>query len=164
MVHSIVGQQTAQDLRIGIFQDEFVDYEGPAAALVAEGLIPEDFTWPRAAASRIWNANGFRYWLQRRRPQGHKGPMRSWLELDNWSLRVKPEGLSYWQTNLLQLKRQEREIQQRRWFLYGEGKVEWERRFDRFLAAERDKRFQAFKALVPGLVPPKRGRKPKAAQ
>ena len=43
------------------------------------------------------------------------------------------------------------------------GSREWERSFKRYYATVTDDKFQAFKAKIPGLIPPKRGRKPKAA-
>lgn len=39
---------------------------------------------------------------------------------------------------------------------------EWSANWSRYWKAHEDKAFQAFKSLIPGLVPPKRGRKPKS--
>ena len=38
-----------RELNVTIYRDEFARFEGTRAQLEAEGLIPEDFEWPRAA-------------------------------------------------------------------------------------------------------------------
>lgn len=153
---------TAPELRIEIWRDEAASYIGTAAQLQAEGLIPVGFVWPQAAADKRWQAGGFDYWLRRTRPEGHKGPMKSWLELDSWWVRVKVTGRDYnWQTQ----RRLERQAEELRRAIYREtpaGSREWNTNWRRFDAANCDTNFQAFKAKVPGLIPPKRGRKPKA--
>lgn len=170
MVPSIVGQQpvdaahAAPELTIEIWRDEFFSYTATAAELVAEGLIPEGFVWPRAAERRTWQAGGFDYWLQRTRPEGHKGKPSSWWTLDNWTLRVCVTGRDYWWRARKQLERRAEELRQDWRRLTPQGQAEWTRNYKRYQAAETDPAFQTFKALVPGLAPAKRGRKPKAAQ
>lgn len=44
------------------------------------------------------------------------------------------------------------------------GQTKEQARWKRYWAAEKDKGFQAFKALIPALVVPKRGRKPAKPQ
>ena len=62
MAPSRVGQQaettpqTVRELRIEISRDEWAQYEGTAAQLQDEGLIPKDFEWPQAAADSRWEA------------------------------------------------------------------------------------------------------------
>lgn len=75
-----------------------VRFEGAAAQLEAEGLIPAGFAWPVAARQVEWDVGGMTYRLSRVRPRGCKGPMRSWLVLDHWMLHVRREGreLSWW--------------------------------------------------------------------
>jgi hypothetical protein len=152
---------TAPELRIEIWPDDWAQYTGTAAQLQAEGLIPDGFEWPQAAADKRWEANGFDYWLRRTRPDGHKGPMRSWLEVDNWFLRVSVTGRDYhWRTRR-GLERKAEALRAEYHRHTAAGAREWEAAWHRYWQTVKDKRFQAFKALVPGLVAPKRGRKPK---
>jgi hypothetical protein len=167
MATPIVGQQAeiatqpARELKIDIWPDDWAQYTGSAAQLQAEGLIPDGFEWPKAAVPKRWAAGGFNYWLQRSRPEGHKGPMRSWLEVDNWRLRVCVSGHDCRWRILRGLARKTEALRAEYHSHTAAGQREWRAAWDRYLQAEKDKRFQAFKALVPGLVPPKRGRKPK---
>lgn len=159
------GQPAERELHIEISPDSCVRYEGTAAQLVAEGLIPDGFKWPTqpGSASMQWDANGFKYWLARKRPDGHKGPMRSWITMDNWSIRVLVKGRdSDWHQRRA-LERKAKELRAEYRALTAEGEREEYAKTKRYWAARDDKAFQAFKSRVPGLVPPKRGRKPKAA-
>lgn len=153
--------EAAPELHIEIWLDDWAAYTGTAAQLQAEGLIPDSFEWPRAAANKSWEAGGFSYSLRRARPEGHKGPMRSWLDLDNWYLRVSVIGRDWhWHTR----RRLERKAEALRAEYHSHtaaGAREWDAAWRRYCQTLEDKRFQAFKSLVPGLVPPKRGRKPK---
>lgn len=81
-----------RELNIDIWPDHFAFYDGTADQLQAEGLIPAGFEWPRGRDSKDWEDGKFKYGLRRMRPDGHNGPMRSWLELDNWRLRVSVVG------------------------------------------------------------------------
>ncbi len=168
MVPSIVGQQqlktdqAPRELTIQILQDASATYTGTAAQLVAEGLIPQEFSWPKATVCRYWEAGGFKFELRRTRPEGHKGPMRSWLELDNWSVEVRVIGRNvHWQTRR-RLERQSAALKAEYWRQTAEGAREWNAAWNRYWQTKTDERFQAFKALIPSLVRPKRGRKPKA--
>lgn len=151
----------AGDLRVSIWLDQFAEYSGTAAQLQAEGLIPADFDWPHAAADKHWQAGGYCYSLRRTRPEGHKGAMRTWLQLDNWCLRVRVDGLNCVQINRRHLDRQAKALQAEYHRLTPAGQREFTAEFQRAWAAKKDKRFQAFKALIPGLVPAKPGRKAK---
>ncbi len=151
----------APELRIEIWPDDWAQYTGTAAQLQAEGLIPDGFEWPKAAADQCWEAHGFDYWLRRTRPDGHKGPMRSWLEVDNWLLRVSVTGRDYhWRTRK-GLERKAEALRAEYHRHTAAGAREWDAAWRSYWQTVEDKRFQAFKNLVPGLVPPKRGRKPK---
>ena len=151
----------AGELIIDLRPDAWVYYEGTPAQLIDEGLIPTAFEWPRAAARKNWKADGFEYSLHRNRPKGHKGPMRSWLELDNWLLRVDVAGRDGWWIHNRRLDLQAKELEAGRYSLTAAGRRESEAHFRRVWAADRDSAFQRFKLLVPGLVTPKRGRKPR---
>lgn len=154
--------QQAPELRIEIWRDEWAQFEGTASQLTAEGLIPEGFKWPQAASDMRWTANGFDYWLRRTRPEGHKGPMSSWLELDNWFVRVDVEGRDHRWCTRRKLERQAEELRKAFHRQTRAGQAEWDAEWRRYWDTRRDEAFQAFKAKVPGLIPPKRGRKPKA--
>ncbi len=162
-VQQVTNQPAERELKIQIWQDEYAEFEGTAAQLVAEGLIPDGFKWPRAAADVRWEANGFSYWLRRTRPEGHKGPMRSWLGMDHWFVRVYVTGRDReWHANReVQLKAEELRAVIRSHTV--EGEREERANSARYWKAHDDKAFQAFKRLIPGLVPPKRGRKPKSS-
>lgn len=155
---------TAPELRIEIRPDDWAQYTGTAAQLQAEGLIPDGFEWPRAAAAEYWEAGGFDYRLRRTRPEGHKGPQRSWFEVDNWCMQVSVTGRDYnWRTRR-GLERKAEALRAEYHRHTAAGAREWEASCVRYWQTVQDKRFQAFKALVPGLVPPKRSRQPKATQ
>jgi len=158
-------EQTAErELLVKIWRDEFAQFEGTSAQLIAEGLIPEGFAWPRAAAYKHWKANGFDYRVCRTRPEGHKGPMRTWLEMDNWSIRVNVTGRDHAWSTRRALERKAEELRAEYYRHTAEGSREWSANWDRYWKARQDKAFQAFKNLIPGLVPPKRGRKAKASK
>lgn len=142
----------APELCIEIWRDAWAEYEGTAAQLIAEGLIPDRFKWPKAATDAYWEVNGFKYWLRRTRPRGHKGPIKSWLELDNWRIRVTAAGRDYHWCARRALARKAEELRTEYHRQPGEVLI-------RYWAARDDDAFQAFKLLVPGLVLPGRGRK-----
>lgn len=146
-------------LRIEIELDWWVQYEGTSAQLVEEGLIPSGFEWPKAATDKYWSANGFGFWLRRSRPFGHKGPMRSWLEMDNWFVRVEASDISHDLRIRRGLDRKMTALKAEFKRHTVEGRRAWSAEIDQRIAAESDRKFQAFKALIPGLVPVRRGRK-----
>lgn len=159
-----IGQAAAgPELRIEICRDEWAEFEGTADQLIAEGLIPEGFEWPQAAAYKRWEAGGFKCWLNRKRPEGHRGLMRSWLELDNWCIRVSVTGRDHAWRRRRALDRKAEELRVEFYHLTDRGSRERAAEWRRYCEAGRDKTFQAFKSRIPGLMPPKRGRKPKAA-
>lgn len=155
---TVCPEQTTE-LRIEIEPDDCVQYAGTAAQLQAEGLIPEGFEWPRGATHKQWDANGFEYWLRREKPKGHKGPMRSWLEVDNWFLRVREKSHDYRWRARRQLDRRAEALRAEYYRLTAAGAREWNAALRRYWTTQEDAAFQAFKAKVPGLIPPKRGRK-----
>lgn len=159
MVTPIVGlqaevkAQSAPELRILMYPDYWTQFQGTRAQLEAEGLIPPRFKWPSGTDACTWEVEtGMTYRLRRQRPEGHKGAMRTWLGLDHWSLSI--ETSPRWRrTRRLEklVGAFEREVycQSAAWAKEFNAKME-------LLAyAARDQNFQAFKALVPGLIPPK---------
>lgn len=149
-----------RELHITILRDDYAQFEGSAAQLRAEGFIPHDFKWPHAAADKHWEANGFDYWLRRTRPADWKGPMKSWLELDNWFVRIEVTGRDYIARNRLRLDRKSAELQAEYRGCTPAGRHERHAKLARCVAARLDRDFQAFKELITG-PPPKRGRKTK---
>ena len=151
------------ELRITLWRDVWVEFTGTAAALQAEGLIPEGLDWPPMTTGQRWEAGRLAFWLRRTRPEGHRGPRRTWAVLDHWSVKVQVIG-----RGLLRPPRD---------FLApgAEGSrgctrgappaptpgAEDVRR--RARAALADAAFQRFRARLPGLPPPRRGRKLRTA-
>ena len=72
------------DLIVRITPRFFTRYYGTAAQLVAEGLIPDGFTWPEGDTSVSFAEGKFSHLVGRCRPEGLKGPMRLWLHGDHW--------------------------------------------------------------------------------
>lgn len=138
----------ARELRIFLYPGNFARYEGSAAQLAAEGLIPEDLTWPQAARSAVWDDNGFDYCLRRCRPEGHKGPMKSWLALDHWSLTVHVTGRDWTWSARGRLERAAQALRDEIHAQSPAGQREWQANWNRWLAAHKDPAFQAFKAGV----------------
>lgn len=152
-----VGQPAAvqRELRIQIWEGEYVELIGTAADLRAEGVIPEGFEWPQANRDSRWQSGRFDYWLRRSRPEGHKGPMRSWFELDNWFVRITVTGRRWdWSIHrALQCRLIEVADDYRRHFT-AKGRAEFEAKWKRHWEAVADRKFQAFMGLC---LPPKRG-------
>lgn len=149
-------QLQADDLRITIFNDGVVRFEGSSAQLVAEGLIPKNPKWPDRDITANWNDAEFHYGVCRVKPEGMKAPKAEWAKLDNWQLTRTPHNMLSWDE--LAIKEKTEEIERIRFRNSHEGRM----RFEKYWAAHEDEAFQAFKALIPGLVSPKRGRRPKS--
>lgn len=152
-------QVNEPELHIEIWRDWYADFKGTAAQLIAEGLTPEGFEWPHAANNAQWEANGFTYWLRRVRPDGHKGPKRSWLELDHWLIHVQVTGRDFAWRRRRKLERMAEELAAEQYRDTAAGSRERDAHWKRYWKACGDEAFQAFKSLIPGLVSPKRGRK-----
>lgn len=144
----VLAHPDTRELHITFYPDAWARYEGSAAQLMAEGLIPEGLAWPQAAKSVDWMDGCLKYRLCRSRPAGHKGPMKSWLALDHWSLTVCVTGRDWtWSAR----GRLERAAQALRDEIYAQspaGQREWQANWNRWWAAHKDPAFQAFKAGV----------------
>ncbi len=149
-------QMQTDDLTIRIRPNVFVQFQGTSAQLVAEGLIPENFEWPERDATVFWKTDKYKFSVQRVKPQGTKIPKGEWMNWDKWYLSRESRNGNTWQEVAILEKMAE--IVSLRQGIPGEMAL-----FDKCWAAREDKDFQAFKALVPGLVRPKRARKPKQA-
>lgn len=140
----------------------FWEFEGTRAQLEAEGAIPAAAKWPAIGAAAVkWKAGRLSFSLRRVRPPGLKGPMRLWVNGDWWALRCELIGApSCLEQRVIDARRA---LEREAFLASPAGQRAWDEQWRRRCAAERDSAFQAFKARVPGLVAPKRGRKAKAA-
>lgn len=135
----------------------YCEYHGTRAQLEEEGLIPAGLQWPEGHLRSYWDAGPFVFWLVRKRPAGSKGPRRQFRDIDWWHLRwqysdprARAEGA---------IRRKSDELAKLIRHSSPEGKAEWNRHYAHYVEACRDAQFQAFKALVPGLLPPPRVRR-----
>lgn len=139
---------------------DFWEFEGTRAELEGEGVIPPDTDWPEGAQGHRWEAGRFQYWLRRIRPEGLKGPMKLWTSGDWWCLRCHLIGGPGVAARRILDKRRELAAE-----IYRQSPAwerAWQTEYARSVAAEKDKAFQAFKTLIPGLVPPPRVRRLRA--
>lgn len=136
----------AGDLQITIWPDSCAEYVGTRAQLEAEGLIPDGFEWPNAAADVRWQADGFDYWLRRTRPEGLRGPMRAWMEMDNWFVRVHVTGRDHSWQNHRAIERKRDELLKEIHSQSEAGRREWHENYEAHRRAQEDKAFQQFKS------------------
>jgi hypothetical protein len=149
---------TPSELTIRVVIAGIAAYQGTRAMLEAEGIIPANTKWPDGYDALWWDDGKYRYWLMRQRPDGAKGPRKLFVTIDWWCLRQQLIGDDH-VTREVERKRQELAE-----YIYrnsDKGKDEWSRRFDLYMAACADEKFQAFKALIPELIRPTRGRRSK---
>jgi hypothetical protein len=138
-------------------------YIGTRMQLEAEGIIPGEPCWPDGFTRADKEANGIHFTLKRERPEGAKGPLRDFIDCDNWCLTMRRVDAEPWDARQIRLKAKELQDmvyrQTRAW------SDECDRRHKLYYTAQEDEKFQAFKALIPGLIPPPkpRGRRPKSA-
>lgn len=145
----------ASDLIIYITPRARTEYQGTAEQLRAEGLIPDGFKWPTGRSYASYEVGNFSYTLGRMRPDGHKGPMSSWVGMDYWFLcrGLTSQERDGWRAAEIYEKAMDLAEVIRR------GTPEWWRIADASRKARRDDKYQSFRSLV---VPePKRGRSAK---
>lgn len=140
---------------------EIAEYQGTRAALEAEGVIPAGTKWPDGFDDLFWEDDKFRYWLRRKRPEGIKGPRKQFLDLDWWMFRCDP--LNAKPVDIRNVERKVKELADIIHRQSAKGQAEWSTQWNRYWEARKDDKFQAFKALIPGVNRPKRGRRPKNA-
>jgi hypothetical protein len=128
-------------------------YVGTRMQLEAEGVIPPDTEWPEGFNDLRWESNGVRFRLNRMRPEGSKGPRRNFADCDNWCLHMERRDLDWVQDSLEKKSRELRELIYRQ---TPEWSKAWDETCRRLDAARGDEKFQALKALIPGLIPPPR--------
>ncbi|NVD74523.1 hypothetical protein HUX88_28980 [Duganella sp. BJB1802] len=134
------------------------EYQGTRTMLEAEGIIPANTKWPEGYDDLWWDDGKYRYWMVRQRPDGAKGPRKLFVSIDWWCLRQQ---LIDGNHVTFELERKKRELAEYAYRNSAKGQYEWQRSFDSYAEACADEKFQAFKALIPGLIKPKRARRPK---
>ena len=155
------GLDLTQEIIVCTPYDDIVEYQGTRAALEAEGSIPAGTQWPEGFKDLEWTAGQTRYWLRRQIPKGAKGPRKQVIDGDWWRLRCDPLNAKTVDERIVE--RKEKELADTIHRRSPEGSAEWNREYLRFTEAESDFAFQSFKSLIPGLVKPKRGRRPMSA-
>ena len=138
---------------------DIAEYQGTRAALEAEGVIPAATKWPDGFDDLRWEDDKFCYWLRRERPEGIKGPRKQFLDFDWWMFRFHPRDAK--PGDVRNVERKAKDLADAVYHQSAKGKAEWCVNWDRYCEAENDDKFQAFKALIPGINRPKRGRRPK---
>ena len=132
-------------------------YHGTRAQLEDEGVIPKGTEWPSGYDGCRWQSGKFNFWLRRERPPGAKGPRRDFADVDWFSLRW---GLTNPPSHAQrQIARKTQELKDTIYRSSQKGEAERYAQWSRYWETTKDAAFQYFKATIPGLVPPKRGRK-----
>ncbi len=128
---------------------------GTQSQLEAEGLIPEALQWPAGYGDLRWTSGTFRFWLRRHRPLGAKGPRNLYRDADCWCLRWElKDGAARDRGIAIKVELLQKQIFE----LTPQGQRDRAGLFNAHWKATCDARFQAFKASIPGLVRPERGR------
>ncbi|MDN7906229.1 hypothetical protein QZM18_19215 [Burkholderia diffusa] len=130
----------------------FCEYIGTRLQLEAEGIIPSGTKWPDGFREIRWRANDLYFSLRRERPEGVKGPRRSFFDCDNWRLRIEPENRSESERAYL-IAEKAKELHDLIRIGSNEWRTELYKSHGTFVAAKNDRGFQAFKALIPALAP-----------
>ncbi|MDR5660983.1 hypothetical protein [Burkholderia cenocepacia] len=131
-------------------------YFGTRAQIEAEGMVPATIEWPKGFDVVRWAAGDNEFWLRRDRPEGAKGPRRDFLSCDNWRLGILRRNWSPFDHQIM------RKTEELRKMLHRDsraGRAAFSKFWAALQVATEDQKFQAFKALVPGLVPEPRTRR-----
>lgn len=156
---------TTQEIVVCTPCSDIAEYKGTRAALEAEGIIPAGIKWPEGFNDLSWDDGQIRYSLYRERPEGAKGPRKQFLGVDWWVLRFDTFlNESIESLGARMVKRKAKELADIIYSQSAKGQAESWKQWKLYLKAEEDERFQEFKALIPCITRPKRGRKPKEAQ
>lgn len=150
------GLELSTEIIVRTPYSDIAEYQGTRAALEAEGVIPVGTKWPKDFNELHWEDDGFRYWMRRERPEGAKGPRKQLVNVDWWMLRFVP--LNRPSPPEMAIMRKIKALNDEIYRQSAKGRAEYNELLRRYCMATDDERFQAFKALVPGLIPPKRGR------
>ncbi|WP_157652796.1 hypothetical protein [Burkholderia ubonensis] len=138
----------------------YFQYQGSRAQLEAEGIVPGGLEWPTGRNYATWRRGEQRFGLRRCKLPGAKQKVAEWESGDWWCVHVGKD-------HALDPEVVE-QIMKLRAMVHArtpQGKAELAEQWQRIDAAYRDEKFQAFKALIPGLAPVSRkrsDRRPKA--
>jgi hypothetical protein len=138
---------------------DIAEYQGTRAALEAEGVIPAGTKWPEGFDDLRWEDEKFSYWIRRERPEGIKGPRKQFIELDWWMFRCNPINAKPIDARIVE--RKAKELAEAIYRQSPEGRANWNKQWNAYWESQRDDRYQVFKAIIPGINRPKRGRRPK---
>lgn len=139
-----VPQFRERELHIEIYPRGYDIWVGTSAQLKAEGLIPPAFEWPFGLGDRYWRDGPFDYWLCRSRPEGHKGPQSSYMQLDNWRCRRTPAVDRYSGFRNAQIFEKRAALAEELSRQTPSGDIQ----FSKYSATLADRAYQAFRALV----------------
>lgn len=134
---------------------DIVIFFGSRAMLEAENLIPPDIEWPDGFNERTWKDGILQTTLCRHRPENSKVARRHILDIDWWSVRKSPVSNTSYEDRRIMLRKKALEDE-----VYRQSEAGQAAR-DRYWKTTQDDQFQAFKALIPGLIEPRRTRRPK---
>jgi hypothetical protein len=140
---------TAPDLRIRVWHDDVVSFEGTRAQLEGEpSLIPPGIVWPEARDLTKWERGGMDYTLMRCPPAGQQRlPFKVWSQMDSWRVNCRPAGqFTDWPARVVQRKM--RELEQAFHRASPEGRAQAWTMCDRAATAARDEAFRHFKAQL----------------
>lgn len=157
-----VGLDLSAEIIVCTPYTNIAEYQGTRAALEDESVIPTGTKWPTGFDDLSWEDDQFRYWLCRKRPEGAKGPRKQFLEVDWWMIRFDPLKTESFETRIVMLKA--KELADTIYLQSAKGKAERYQHWERYWESVHDDKFQAFKALIPSIIRPKPGRKPKEAE
>lgn len=143
---------THHELTIQITLDFDVTFEGCAAALADEGLLPAGQALPKRDQLASWECAGFHYNLRRCRPAGLKGAKSLWVNGDHWRLQRYQTGVDFFESAAASRQRAIRELQ-----AFDDRAVERHEECRRFCDARADAPFQSFKSSLLSFAAPSRG-------
>ncbi|KWO16034.1 hypothetical protein [Burkholderia ubonensis] len=160
-VQSVATAVVEREMVIELHEGYGFSYQGTRAQLEAEGIIPDGLEWPAGRNHVGWRRGERHFSLRRCKVPGTKQRVAEWGCGDWWSIHVGRD-----HTLDPEIAEQAKKLRAMIYERSPQGKAaraEFWRRID---AANRDEKFQAFKALIPGLAPVPRkhpDRRPKVA-
>ncbi|MGZ7175992.1 hypothetical protein ACXKTX_20445 [Burkholderia gladioli] len=157
-MHEIQAEDIGE-LKIELHSDwSTAAYIGTRLQLQAEGLVPEEFTWPDGFVCHSWVNGGIIFSLIRQRPAGAKGPRRLYFGCDHWRLAMEPSGALGDLHAQRQIQMLEHKLAAMKHSNTEAGRRDWRELYSRIDQIRRDAAFQAFKALIPALTPQPKNR------
>ncbi len=75
------------DLIVQIEEGWSSSFRGSSAQLIADGLVPQYFKFPRTGSQRSWVSGRFSCTIERACPDGTNMPISTWIYADYWKLR-----------------------------------------------------------------------------